>query len=405
MIPKKFSRVVCCQGTIQLAVAIHSLLHRQRTEFGDNVSAQPDFKNFLVVYDLFTAENQEQLFFDAIKRMANSVLKWEAIIYLDPATINHLDELLNSQGKDAFDFEMGKVLGFQQANEIYAGRNWQKGSLMMLNMFSHAYKICYGDSIGLYFPESYFSNKDCRTRLRLSRLGQWLTLFKSKIQTAIKHPDRNPLFKILDSQSFDYGYFCFPTISGIPPNFRYEILKVAELRNTFSIFSQHIPLDMPESLDLSRDLCVLLTSNFSEAKRMSLEDELECYTQFVRDHQKRKGSLLIKPHPRDSKEKIASLKRKFIQEGYLVFVLDDPIHFYIPFEFFLIRFEEIKAGTIQKIQFFTVSSACLSFWFLFQIKPYIGLGDRLVHKYFERNQVKGRLAHEKDLRELIESTP
>jgi hypothetical protein len=399
--PQNLSRIVCCQGTIQLAVAIHTLLYRQRKGFPDN---QPKFKNFLVVYDLFTAENQEKVFFAAIKRMAQAVLDWEAIIYLDSATINHLDELLIKKGKHTFDVAMEKILGIRDADEIYASRNWQKGSRMMLNMFSGAYKICYGDSIGLYFPESYFSNKDLKTRFRLSRLGQWMTLYKNKIQAIVKYPKRRPLFKSLEAHNFDYGYFTFPTIASEYPNFKYEVLPIEDLKGTFEKFIEHVSLDPPKGLDLTGGLSVLLTSNFSEAERMSLEDELTCYIQFVRAHQKDKGALLIKPHPRDSKEKIELLKKRFTNESYTVFVLDGPMHFYIPFEFFLIKFERISPGILPKIKFFTVSSSCLSFWFLFHVRPYVGLGEQLVKKYFQTNQVKGRIEHEEDLRKVMEAT-
>ena len=114
------------------------------------------------------------MFFDVIKKMAESVLKWEAIVYLDPATIMRLDDVYSAKGEMQFSSEMEKILKVRHADEVYASRNWQKGSTMMLNYFSNSYKISYGDSIGLFFPESYFSDNDWRTRFRLSAIGNGL---------------------------------------------------------------------------------------------------------------------------------------------------------------------------------------------------------------------------------------
>ena len=392
------SRVVCCQGTIQLATAIHALSFREK----QNASASGTiFKNFLIVHDLFTTADQQIMFFDVIKKMAESVLAWEAIVYLDPATITRLDDIYSTKGEMQFSMEMEKFLKVGNADEVYASRNWQKGSTMLLNYFSESYKISYGDSIGLFFPESYFSDNDWRTRLRLSGFGQRTFALKDKLKVATQYPGRRPLLKYFETQRFDYGYFCFPSISGEGPNFKYETIDVSDLKGTFEEFVGQMSIDVPRELEGGEPFCGLLTSNFSEAERMSLHDEIDAYVSFVNDHKEKYNVLLIKPHPRDSKEKIQLLKTRFLDDFKTVIVLDDPVHFYIPFEFFLIKFERGKPGMLQKSRFFTVSSSCLSFWFLFGISPYIGIGERLVRKYFRPDQVQNRLDHEDDLRRLV----
>jgi hypothetical protein len=352
---------------------------------------------------LFTSADQQLLFFDVIKKMAESVLQWEAIVYLDPSTIARLDDIYLSKGEGEFKEAMAKVLNLRRADEIYASRNWQKGSTMMLNFFSDSYKISYGDSIGLFFPESYFSDNDWRTRFRLSTLGQWAFTLKGKLKAAAGSPERRPLFKYFDIQRFDYGYFCFPEIAGTTPDFKYETIPVSGLKGTFERFVGEMAIDVPAELTGGEAFCGLLTSNFSEAQRMSMNDELDAYTSFVNEHRDGGKILMIKPHPRDSKEKIDLLKTRFLKDFRSVIVLDDPIHFYIPFEFFLIKFEKDSPGILQKSRFFTVSSSCLSFRFLFGLSPYIGLGENLVRKYFRSDQVQNRLDHENDLQRLIES--
>ena len=396
-----FSRVICCQGTIQLAVAIHVLLYRQSKVFAGE---QPVFNNYLIVHDLFTQKNQELAFFEVIKKMAEGVLRWDKIIYVDSSTMTQFEEIYNAHGKAAFDQSVEEKLGIAGASEVYISRNWQKGSIVLLNIFAQATKICYGDSIGLYFPESYFSDKDWWTRFRLSYVGLRANHFRNKIRNIVKHPKRRPLLKVLSLPDFDYGYFCFPSISGNAPTFKFETIPVDGLKVTFEKFTNHISLEPALDIDFTKNFSVLLTSNFSEAERMSCEDEVTAYIKFLQAHRPENSVLLVKPHPRDSKEKIELLKQRLIKESFTVFVLDNALHFYIPFEFFLINIEQTNPGTIQKIKFFTVSSACLSFWFLFRAKPYIGLGDDLVKQFFRADQVRGRLAHEKDLRTLIESS-
>ena len=396
-----FSRVICCQGTIQLAVAIHALFYRQSKIF---TNEQPTFKNYLIVHDLFTQKNQELAFFEVIKKMAESVLPWEKIIYVDSSMMTQFEEIYDMEGKVAFDEAVKKKLDLAAPNEVYLSRNWQKGSIVLLNIFAQATKICYGDSIGLYFPESYFSDKDWWTRFRLSIVGLRLNYYRKKIQNILKYPKRTPLLKVLSLPDFDYGYFCFPNISGTAPPFKFETIPIDSLKVTFEKFISHISLETAVDIDLTKNFSVLLTSNFSEAGRMSCTDELTSYVKFVQSYQPETTILLIKPHPRDSKEKIELLKQRLVAESFTVLVLVNPIHFYIPFEFFLIKLEQTHPAIIKKIKFFTVSSACLSFWFLFRAKPYIGLGDGLVKQYFRADQVRGRLAHEKDLRTLIESS-
>jgi hypothetical protein len=367
------------------------------------VKAETVYKNFLIVHDLFTTPDQQFMFFDVIKRMAESVLRWEAIVYIDAATVLRLDDVYIAHGEAAFRAEMKKLLGIQTADEIYISRNWQKGSTMLLNYFSAAYKISYGDSIGLFFPESYFSDNDWRTRFRLSQLGQWIVALKDKLKAATSHPGRRPLFKYFTTQRFDYGYFCFASISGKGPNFSHETIPVSGLKETFEEFVSRMTIDIPRELEGKGSICGLLTSNFSEAERMGLTDELDAYVSFVNHFKEKHDVLLVKPHPRDSKEKIEMLKKRFLNDFKTVIVLDDPAHFYIPFEFFLIKFERGNPGMLKRSVFFTVSSSCLSFWFLFGISPLIGLGEDLVRKYFRPDQVQNRLDHEEDLRQLVKS--
>jgi hypothetical protein len=148
---------------------------------------------------------------------------------------------------------------------------------------------------------------------------------------------------------------------------------------------------------------ILLTSNFSEAAgRMSLENEITAYREFLEAQEITKNSiLLIKPHPRDSKIKLLKLKSALSDLYSSIFVLDG-ILFYLPFEiFFMEVFLNPDSTKVSIPKIFTFSSACLSLEFLFNVQCNVGFGSNIVKKYFYKEHVSSRLNHEATLLSTI----
>lgn len=387
-------RVICVQGTIQLAVAINALLLRENSL----KTRDHKFVNILIVYGLFVPKNQEPLFFSVIQKMASSLLIWERIIYLDSDIISRLNRIITEKGLFDFKKQFKAIIGVDECDEIYLGREWQLGNLLMMTYFSDAYKICYGDGIGLYFGETYFSGNG-----KVSRLGKLVKSVKERLALAYRHPQRKPLFKKYTRKTFDYGYLVFPNISGDLPSFKYERVPTDFLKRTIDAFSNHFSFEILSAVNwMDSNVSILLTTNFSEANRTSLDNELRLYNDFLGSGKScEKNLLVIKPHPRDDRTKIELIKESFISLGYNVFLLDDLNSFFTPFECFLIKIEKLYPELFKRINIFCTSSSCLSIQLLFGIDPKIGFGDELIMKYFKQEQIYNRIQHERDLKKLM----
>lgn len=361
------------------------------------------FVNILLVHDLFAPSGQDIPFFEIISKMASAIMPWETKIYIDAGDMDRLQSMLIERGSLECRKEVARLIGNLQVDEVFISRDWQPGSQLLLTVFNDATSICYGDSIGLYFPETYFSDRDILTRLKLSTIGRRSKAILQSARYAIKYPSRKPLLSVYDIRPFTFGFFTFPEVAGTLPPFPYERIQVGELKNTFSQFLPVFSFDILEKIGWMRNpVSVLLTSNFSEAGRVQLNDELFLYETFLQRHLKSEGGiLLIKPHPRDSTGKLALLKQRLTDKGYDVHLLDSPTYFFTPFEFFLLQLEKHAPEALSNLSIFATSSSCLSVRLMFSKRPHLGFGETLVKKYFVPSQIKARVDHEEDLQKAM----
>lgn len=132
---------------------------------------------------------------------------------------------------------------------------------------------------------------------------------------------------------------------------------------------------------------------------MSGENEILAYKKFLeRLAFPRESTLVIKPHPRDSEEKIQELGRVLRNLFSDVVLLTDPNLFFLPFEIFLLRiFRGETEKALRDLKIVTFSTACLSLTTVFNLTPIIGFGSELVSEFFYKDYVQGRIRHERDL--------
>jgi hypothetical protein len=358
-------------------------------------------RDILIVHELFAPGGQDVEFFQVIKGMAEQGRTWHKIIYVDSKTIDRLGTIAIEKGNVALRKEMCELLTIESADELYLSRDWQLGSQIFLEFFRSAFKICYGDGVGLYFPESYFYTKTPLTRLKFSTVGKVATSIAETFKNAIKFPARRPVFENLTNARFNFGYLLLANLSREKPSFPYSLITLEQLRQTLREFARDFTHPIIDRLaNGSESPSILLTSNFSEAGRTSVESEISLYSEFL-GGQEKCNLLIIKPHPRDDKKKLLQLKRVFIDKGHDVVLLDDQVSFYTPFEFFLLQIESRSPGAVKRMSFFTTSSSCLTIALLFNCKPHLGFGDQLVNRYFFPKYRKGRISHELDLNNVL----
>lgn len=403
---RKFKRVVTCQGGIQLVAALAALETREAEQQRSDV----EYEDYLVIYDLYAPDSQLPQFKDAVQRMAQALRDWKSIVYFSKEQMIEFDQQLTLATMSQVYQRIRDLVGVAEADEIYLCRNWQFGNSLMLNVYRDAWKVCYGDSIGIYFSEAYFSpavTKNGRPPLKAA-VRQQLSRVKHSLRSRLTG-DKTPLRDgPLDEIQFDIGYFLLPEILREIPPMETRLVNKA---TTGEIFRKLAGALDPEQIVAQYGYLaevpavILMTSNFSEASRMSSENELAAYREFLEKLQlPRESTLIIKPHPRDGEEKVRELGRRLSDMFANVVLLMEQNLFFTPFEVFLIQtFLRESESTPRSPKIITFSTACLSLPILFDIQPIIGFGNDIVRTLFFENYISGRLQHEHDLNSAMQT--
>ncbi|PSB08085.1 hypothetical protein C7B62_17945 [Pleurocapsa sp. CCALA 161] len=382
-------RIITCQGSIQLVTALSVIDYREQERSPGDRS-----EDYLVIYDLNSPTGQIDDFVALIKEMAQLICTWKKITYLSFEQMEALSSKVNPNPSAYFQ-TVYELVGTDSADEIYLSRNWQFSNQLFTNAYRSAEKICYGDSIGIYFaPDSqaFFLPQSLPKQL-LTKLSESLNLTKSILG-----------YTVLQQIDFDRGYFSLPEILGEKPPMPVTVTDNASL---LKIFKQLKSLLAQDYIDQLRQqigdapVSILLTSNFSEAGRMTLEQEIEAYREFLlnqEDNGDQRTILIIKPHPRDSSAKIKLLSSNLAEFSQII-ILTEKNLFFIPFEvFFTTVFLDDNFKLTNQIKVFAFSSACLSLKLLFDVPSFIGFGNEITNKFFAPDYAPGRIKHEQDLK-------
>jgi len=405
-VTRKFKRVVTCQGGIQLVAALAALQTREAEQQRSDV----EYEDYLVIYDLYAPDSQLPQFNNAVQRMARALHDWKSIVYFSKEQMIEFDQQLTLATSPQVFQRIRDLVGVAKADEIYLCRNWQFGNSLMLNIYRDAWKVCYGDSIGIYFSEAYFSPavaKNGRPPLKAAVRRQ-LSRIKHSLRgrlTGNQTPFRDGP---LDDMQFDIGYFLLPEILRETPPMETRLVNKATTGEIFRKLARALD---PEQIVAQYGYLaevpavILMTSNFSEALRMSGENELAAYREFLERLQlPRESTLIIKPHPRDGEEKVRELGHRLGDMFANVVLLMDQNLFFTPFEVFLIQtFLREHDETPRNLEIITFSTACLSLPILFDIRPIIGFGNEIVKREFFENYISGRLQHEHDLESAMKT--
>ena len=389
---KLIKRIVTCQGSIQLVTALSVLDYREQEQEEDY-----QYENYLVIYDLNSPPGQIDAFADFIKKMATLVCNWKQIVYITPEQMKVMKSDRRRSNPSSYFRRVSQLIGTDSTDEIYLSP-WQFGNQLLTNTYQSAEKICYGDSIGIYFaPDSkaFFLTQSLPKRLLIKLWKKTIDRTKSILGSTVLSPI-----------NFDRGYFTLPDILGEIPPMPVTVPDKTSLLKVFGQLKSLLDQDYISQLHQrigDAPVSILLTSNFSEAGRMTLQQEIEAYQQFLRGKGiSDRSVLIIKPHPRDSSQKILTLKDT-LQELYTqVIVLSATSLFFMPFEvFFTEAFLDESLKLTNKVEVFACSSACLSLKLLFNVPSFIGFGSEITNSFFDQDYAPGRIKHEQDLRTAL----
>lgn len=396
----KIKRLVACFGSIQLLTVLSVLSHREKEQQSLNLQ----YEDYLVITPLWAPQGQTDEFAAFIEKMAESICSWKNIVYISLEQTKLLAKELKVFGLPKVSSSVHNLLGIASPDEIYLSREWKFENQLLMNVYDSAEKICYGDGIGIYFSESAFPTTNALQANRY--LTSVHALIKEKFKALI------PQKRFISKKEFDIGYFCLPSAFGEAPPMKTVIIDKDVYLKTFQILKKALEnlIDINYINNLRTQIkdvstSILLTSNFSEAAgRMSLENEIAAYREFLKTQGIYKNSvLLIKPHPRDSKLKIQKLKSALSDLYSDIVLLSEDFLFYLPFEgFFLEVFLNPDLPKVQTPRIFTFSSACLTLELIFNTQCIVGFGSNIVKKFFYEEHIISRIKHEVDLLSTIQ---
>lgn len=349
-------RIVACQGPIQLVTAVAVLRQRDRDLPGARNAGWDDH---LIIMELAAPAGQEESFVKALERMAEALRPWKSVSYMR-----------QPQGLERF----GDV------GEVFVVREWQAGNQALLAAFPRAVKVCFGDSIGIYLAPTYMAP----TPRLLRRIAAVLR------REAAPRPAANA----------DCYYLALPDAFDPVPSRRVEKTDTSLLRGAIEDLAPLVPsgllADLRERLG-RRKLVMIVTSNFSEQGVMSPEAEVDAYMEFIEAQGLgREALVLLKPHPRDRREKASRIEAALKQRFDHVFTLSDALASYLPLEALVLEIRPAGESHLG-VEICTFSSACLAARHLLGIQPRIGFGARAVARHFERSYVLPRQRHERQL--------
>lgn len=397
---KTIKRLVACFGSIQLVTVLSVLSYREKLQQELNLK----YENYLVITPLFAPQGQNEEFAAFIEKIAKVTGSWERIIYIPLEEIKSITQKISYLDLSEISNMIHKIVGIESPDELYLSRAWDLENQLLINVYESAEKICYGDGIGIYFshsaflPPSSFKNP-------YGYLSHIYNLLKKKIRVLL------PKKKLFKYQDFDLGYFSLPYAFGEVPPMNIVILDRDVYLETFQSLREDLITLMNNSyIDKLRKsvqnapVSILISSNFSESGRMSLENEIAAYREYINIQGIPKNSiLLIKPHPRDSKLKMLKLKSVLSDLYADIILLSEDFLFYLPFEIlFMELFLNPDITKPQSPKLFTFSSACLTLEFLFNAECIVGFGNVLVRRLFYKDQVSSRIKHEEDLLSTIQ---
>lgn len=382
------TRVFVCPGSVQLVAAIVASAADGAVALSHDV---------LVLHDLWSDE-----FARCIEEMAARLSRWARVVHLESGELEALAREGRVRGLGAALAQLRARLGVEHADEVYLGQSPWLTPRLVAAAFPGARRTSYGDGIGLNFSEAYFTPEAPRVRRR--------DRVRERMRAAWRSPAQPP--------SWEPPPAVFHRHALLLPNQFDQVVSDVVLsdpgafRAAFEVLGPL--LDSPEghglvpgrrtelgTLPLTTHVSVVLTSNFSESGKMSADAELRCYGAVLKDEPVDSDTVLVlKPHPRDSKEKVAAVVRELAPRFSQVIQLDDPLSFHLPFEVIFERYLRRRGPGRVRVTCF--SSACLSLELLYGATCRVGFGEELVRASFARPWVEHRLRHEADLARVIQ---
>jgi hypothetical protein len=389
------NRVVACQGSIQLVTALAAAAADRR--------ARPTC-DYLVIHDLSCPDGQVDAFARQIRTAAEALHSWQRIVFLDrTASADSVAQIA----------AVRTGIGAEDVAELLLNRFPTPGSRLLRRCYPAARRIDCGDGIGVHYTPGYFLHEPPSADARLlGRLKGGVKVLARRARnemyrSAARHyltPSWSS--KVGADDRFDESRYLLPGLFDERP-LVHRRTSPATYRTLFARLGRLLADSGAASLaeltevGTADRVVLLLSTNFSELGRMSQADELRGYHRMLTRAECGPGTaIVIKPHPRDSIEKIERLKELAASLGAVTVALTDPITFYLPFEAVFQHYLANNTRLAGRTVAICFSTACLSLEYLFRVPCIVGFGPEFADCFAPRFRTP-RVQHEADLTRAI----
>ena len=165
--PSKKTRIVACQGSVQLVSAVAAMRMRDRQSTGSVA-----LSNHLIIHDLHAPAAQQQEFAECIRTLANQAADWASIRFITQTEANALKGEL-TQPDACPQRLLQQRLGISDCDELLIGHNDRWVLRWLRAATPQAERICFGDGPGVNFTPAYYQPLAHEISLRIG-LRRWL---------------------------------------------------------------------------------------------------------------------------------------------------------------------------------------------------------------------------------------
>lgn len=393
--------LLTCQGSAQLAAGIAAMKLRREERLSELGSRARE--ESLLVFIGAAPDDQFEAFAQFVHRLS-TIQSWTRFVSIPPARLAGLEDLCRQGAAGDAGLLIHDLLDTDRVDEVFVATGWQLKNRMFMQAYPEATAYCYGDGLGIYYPESYQAVR--KSQEAPSRRG-----LKARIRRTLRWArGRADVRVAIPARPFRRGYFVFPGVFGVAPPMPHTRIPRTTI---LSVLQRLVPRVDPAVTKRFRDtvgtapLSILLTANFSESGAITAQREIDAYHRFLQAHACNPDSVLVlKPHPRDDFGKTRRLRKTLEPDFCRTVVLSDPSLAFLPFEVFLMAaLLDDEYTPRNPVEVYAVSSACLSLPYLFGLSVHLGLGEDIVTRMFDPAYVPRRLKHETELREGLARLP
>jgi len=344
-----------------------------------------DSQNVLLLYDFLCAPEVEPGIADSIRALSR-VATWSDIVFISGAEMVEL-------AKGSYSASMARLrerVGHAHFDEIFLARDHVgDGSPLLMNAYSDATKLAYGDSFGLVGQQNSFPSSDHRSRLRSAASALKRTVRRAVYGEAAQIPFDAAVLTLPLDMSGTY----LSTVPLVVPAKRHAVDTVRGLNRLLPGLRTYTQSLIAQGSGPKDHLFLL--SNLSASGLTSLEGEIALYVEIVEHTVPRGSTVFVKHHPRSSHQVLDAVVDR-LAPHYRIVVLDDADMSRMPIEIWTDLIDHCMVVPM-------FSTSAINLKYLFGKDVLLPLNEDRIRRHFLPDKADYARSVERMIRESIDN--